>query len=160
ELSAEIIDLMREAWVLTSLEYGAGRLRSGYLLAALLNDRNLGPRARSASAELARLPAERLQKEVRALVTGSAEDADEVGVADRTLDLALLQAGAGVKGEFENRLKSVIAEVKASPRPIILFVDEAHTLIGAGGSAGQGDAANLLKPALARGELRTIAATT
>lgn len=81
-------------------------------------------------------------------------------VALRTLDLGLLQAGAGVKGEFENRLKSVIEEVKSSPKPIILFIDEAHTLIGAGGSAGQGDAANLLKPALARGELRTIAATT
>ncbi len=81
-------------------------------------------------------------------------------VAVRTLDLGLLQAGAGVKGEFENRLKSVIDEVKSSPKPIILFIDEAHTLIGAGGSAGQGDAANLLKPALARGELRTIAATT
>lgn len=78
----------------------------------------------------------------------------------RTLDLALLQAGAGMKGEFEQRLKSVIDEVKASPKPIILFIDEAHTLIGAGGQAGQNDAANLLKPALARGELRTVAATT
>ena len=82
------------------------------------------------------------------------------GVIVRCLDLGLLQAGASVKGEFENRLKSVIAEVKASPVPVILFVDEAHTLIGAGGKEGQGDAANLLKPALARGELRTIAATT
>src|SRR6266404_5030186 len=81
-------------------------------------------------------------------------------VAVRTLDLGLLQAGAGIKGEFENRLKSVIDEVKASPQPIILFIDEAHTMIGAGGQAGQNDAANLLKPALARGELRTIAATT
>lgn len=78
----------------------------------------------------------------------------------RTLDLALLQAGAGVKGEFENRLKGLIEEVKSSATPIILFIDEAHTMIGAGGQAGQGDAANLLKPALARGELRTIAATT
>lgn len=78
----------------------------------------------------------------------------------RTLDLALLQAGAGVKGEFENRLKGLIEEVKSSPIPIILFIDEAHTMIGAGGAAGQNDAANLLKPALARGELRTIAATT
>ena len=77
-----------------------------------------------------------------------------------SLDLGLLQAGAGVKGEFENRLKSLIEEVKRSPYPIILFIDEAHTLIGAGGQAGQGDAANLLKPALARGELRTVAATT
>ena len=82
------------------------------------------------------------------------------GVIVRTLDLGLLQAGASVKGEFENRLKSVISEVKASPEPIIMFIDEAHTLIGAGGKEGQGDAANLLKPALARGELRTIAATT
>ena len=78
----------------------------------------------------------------------------------RTLDLGLLQAGASMKGEFENRLRQVIDEVQASPKPIILFIDEAHTLIGAGGSAGQGDAANLLKPALARGTLRTIAATT
>jgi type VI secretion system protein VasG len=76
------------------------------------------------------------------------------------LDLALLQAGAGVKGEFENRLKGLINEVKSSPTPIILFIDEAHTMIGAGGQAGQNDAANLLKPALARGELRTVAATT
>src|SRR5512138_1201213 len=76
------------------------------------------------------------------------------------LDLGLLQAGASVRGEFENRLKMVIAEVKASPKPIVLFIDEAHTLIGAGGAAGGSDAANLLKPALARGELRTIAATT
>jgi len=81
-------------------------------------------------------------------------------VAVKTLDLGLLQAGAGIKGEFENRLKSVIDEVKSSPQPIILFIDEAHTMIGAGGQAGQNDAANLLKPALARGELRTIAATT
>ena len=78
----------------------------------------------------------------------------------RTLDLALLQAGAGIKGEFENRLKGLIEEVKSSPTPIILFIDEAHTMIGAGGQAGQNDAANLLKPALARGEMRTIAATT
>src|SRR5437016_188993 len=81
-------------------------------------------------------------------------------VSVRTLDLALLQAGAGIKGEFENRLKGLIEEVKSSPTPIILFIDEAHTMIGAGGAAGQSDAANILKPALARGELRTIAATT
>jgi type VI secretion system protein VasG len=91
--------------------------------------------------------------------------ADEVpqalkGVELLSLDMGLLQAGASVKGEFERRLKGVIDEVKASPRPIILFIDEAHTLIGAGGNAGGSDAANLLKPALARGELRTIAATT
>ncbi|HAG41066.1 MULTISPECIES: type VI secretion system ATPase TssH [unclassified Pseudoalteromonas] len=77
-----------------------------------------------------------------------------------SLDLALLQAGAGMKGEFENRLKSLINEVKNSVNPVILFIDEAHTMIGSGGAAGQNDAANLLKPALARGELRTIAATT
>src|SRR6478736_8763678 len=78
----------------------------------------------------------------------------------RSLDLGLLQAGASYKGEFENRLRQIIDEVGGSPKPSILFIDEAHTLIGAGGTAGQGDAANLLKPALARGTLRTIAATT
>jgi type VI secretion system protein VasG len=258
-LSSEIQDWMREAWTLTSLEYGAGRIRSGYLLAALLADRNLGNAARSTCPELAKIPAEQLQKDAPAIIAGSSEDAEEVseggavsapspdggpqpvrpgsktpaldqftlnlterakkgeidpvigrdfeirqvidiltrrrqnnpiltgeagvgktavvegfalrvvsgdvppplrGVMIRTLDLGLLQAGAGVKGEFENRLKNVISEVKSSPTPIILFIDEAHTMIGAGGSAGQGDAANLLKPALARGELRTIAATT
>ncbi|MGQ9695133.1 MAG: type VI secretion system ATPase TssH [Thermodesulfobacteriota bacterium] len=82
------------------------------------------------------------------------------GVSILGLDMGLLQAGAGVKGEFENRLKSVINEIKSSSQPIILFIDEAHTLIGAGGPTGGSDAANLLKPALARGELRTIAATT
>ncbi|UCV06335.1 type VI secretion system ATPase TssH [Dechloromonas denitrificans] len=83
-----------------------------------------------------------------------------IGVELHTLDMGLLQAGASVKGEFENRLKNVIDEVKKSPKPIILFIDEAHTMIGAGGQSGQNDAANLLKPALARGELRTVAATT
>ncbi|HKO90944.1 MAG TPA: type VI secretion system ATPase TssH, partial [Polyangiaceae bacterium] len=78
----------------------------------------------------------------------------------RTLDIGLLQAGASMKGEFEQRLRQVIDEVQASPKPIILFIDEVHTLVGAGGAAGTGDAANLLKPALARGTLRTIAATT
>ena len=82
------------------------------------------------------------------------------GVTLRVLDVGLLQAGASMKGEFENRLRQVIDEVQSSPKPIILFIDEAHTLIGAGGAAGTGDAANLLKPALARGTLRTIAATT
>ncbi|HZN23832.1 MAG TPA: type VI secretion system ATPase TssH [Burkholderiales bacterium] len=81
-------------------------------------------------------------------------------VSVRTLDVGLLQAGASMKGEFENRLRQVIEEVQTSPKPIILFIDEAHTLVGAGGAAGTGDAANLLKPALARGTLRTIAATT
>ncbi|MFT4256670.1 MAG: type VI secretion system ATPase TssH [Pseudoxanthomonas sp.] len=92
----------------------------------------------------------------------AASDVPEVlqGVELHVLDMGLLQAGASVKGEFENRLKNVIDEVKKSPRPIILFIDEAHTMIGAGGQAGQNDAANLLKPALARGELRTVAATT
>ncbi len=82
------------------------------------------------------------------------------GVKLHALDIGLMQAGASMKGEFEQRLRSVIDEVQASPTPIILFIDEAHTLIGAGGAAGTGDAANLLKPALARGTLRTIAATT
>ncbi|MGB0894598.1 MAG: type VI secretion system ATPase TssH [Parashewanella sp.] len=78
----------------------------------------------------------------------------------RSLDLSLLQAGASIKGEFENRLKDIINEIKAASTPIIMFIDEAHTLIGAGGTAGQNDAANILKPALARGEFRSIAATT
>ncbi|MDN5865604.1 MAG: type VI secretion system ATPase TssH, partial [Gammaproteobacteria bacterium] len=82
------------------------------------------------------------------------------GVVLRSLDIGLLQAGASMKGEFENRLRQVIEEVQASDRPIVLFIDEAHSLIGAGGAPGTGDAANLLKPALARGTLRTIAATT
>ncbi|RPE75869.1 type VI secretion system ATPase TssH [Vulcaniibacterium tengchongense] len=92
----------------------------------------------------------------------AAKDVPDVlqGVELHVLDMGLLQAGASVKGEFENRLKNVIDEVKKSPHPIVLFIDEAHTMIGAGGQAGQNDAANLLKPALARGELRTIAATT
>ena len=102
-----------------------------------------------------------------ALVEGLAMAIAEGNVPDQlkkvhvlSLDLGALQAGAGVKGEFENRLKGVIAEVKGSPIPIVMFIDEAHTIIGAGGPQGGGDAANLLKPALARGELRTIAATT
>jgi type VI secretion system protein VasG len=256
ELSPDILDLMREAWVLGSLEYGALRVRSGHLLLALLTDRTLFPRLQSVSPELARIDGDRLRKDLPALVAGSPEDEAEAaavaaagdgagrpaatgtsktpaldqytmnlterarkgeidpvigrdfeirqvidiltrrrqnnpiltgeagvgktavvegfalrvvagdvpgplkGVAVRTLDLGLLQAGAGVKGEFENRLKQVMAEVKGSAQPIILFIDEAHTVIGAGGQAGQNDAANLLKPALARGELRTIAATT
>jgi type VI secretion system protein VasG len=82
------------------------------------------------------------------------------GVTLRALDIGLMQAGASMKGEFEKRLRGVIDEVESSPKPVILFIDEAHTLIGAGGQAGTGDAANLLKPALARGRLRTIAATT
>ncbi|WP_447592150.1 type VI secretion system ATPase TssH [Aquipseudomonas campi] len=93
------------------------------------------------------------------IASGEVPDALK-GVELLCLDLGLLQAGASIKGEFERRLQGVIDEVKGSPKPIILFIDEAHTLIGAGGQAGSGDAANLLKPALARGELRTIAATT
>jgi type VI secretion system protein VasG len=254
ELSADIPDLVREAWVLASLEFAAPRVRSSHLLTALLTDRHLLGRVRESSPELAKINGEQLQKEAKELCKDTAEaEAEAATVAEapsapgqprpdsktpaldqftynlterarkgeidpvigrdfeirqvidiltrrrqnnpiltgeagvgktavvegfalriaagdvppslknvvlRTLDLGLLQAGAGVKGEFENRLKSVIAEVKASPQPIILFIDEAHTIIGAGGAAGQGDAANLLKPALARGELRTVAATT
>jgi type VI secretion system protein VasG len=93
------------------------------------------------------------------IASGDVPDALK-GVKLMSLDLGLLQAGAGVKGEFENRLKGVIDTVKSSPTPIVMFIDEAHTLIGAGGQAGQNDAANLLKPALARGELRCVAATT
>jgi type VI secretion system protein VasG len=254
-LSLRIDRLIREAWVVASIQFRASKVRSGVLLLALLDDEELGRLARDASKELAKVDAAVLKANLMKLVAGSGEDegpADmaapgdpgsaarsgavtqtpgldqftvnltdrakkgeldavigresevrqmvdilirrrqnnpiltgEAGVGKtavveglalriaqgdvppvlknvvlRTLDLALLQAGAGVKGEFENRLKQVIAEVKGSPVPVILFIDEAHTMIGAGGQAGQNDAANLLKPALARGELRTIAATT
>ncbi len=254
-LSPDIVAATREAWLFASVEHALSRLRSGHLLWALLADEYLARRAREASGQLLRIPAEALKRDFAALTAGSVEEASALpaaegapaaageggvlpsgtgalaqftidltaaaragkidpilgrdseipqvidiltrrrqnnpiltgeagvgktavaegfaqriaegdvpqalrGVTMRTLDLGLLQAGAGVRGEFENRLKSVIEEVKASPRPIILFIDEAHTMIGAGGPAGQSDAANLLKPALARGELRTIAATT
>jgi type VI secretion system protein VasG len=254
-LAPEVVDLLKQAWLLASIEQGAGRVRSGHLLAALLADDTLARHLRDAAPLLGGIGAERLLRDFAAATEGSSEtttpaatpadaatpagspaagpagdgalaqytidlteraragkidpvlgrDSEirqaidiltrrrqnnpiftgEAGVgktavveglalriaqgdvppalanvALRSLDLGLLQAGAGIKGEFENRLKSVIEEVKASPRPIILFIDEAHTLIGAGGAQGQNDAANLLKPALARGELRTIAATT
>ncbi|MDW8371809.1 MAG: type VI secretion system ATPase TssH, partial [Geminicoccaceae bacterium] len=254
-VSPDLIELMKQAWLIASLERGASRIRSGHLLLALLSDEALARIAREASAQFARIPAEALKRDFDAITRDSSEAAaapalaeaaapgqpgapgrpastaaldqftvdltaaakagkidpilgrdqeirqvidiltrrrqnnpiltGEAGVGKtavvegfalriaqgdvpdalkdvsvRALDLGLLQAGAGVKGEFENRLKSVIDEVKASPRPIIVFIDEAHTLIGAGGAAGQNDAANLLKPALARGEMRTIAATT
>jgi type VI secretion system protein VasG len=255
-LSPDIVDMVKEAWLLASVEQGASRVRSGHLLWALLADDALALRAHEASGQLARIPPDILKRDYVALCSNTAEATQatsqavgseaagtsagevrpggsaaldqfttdltaqaragkidpilgrdfeirqmidiltrrrqnnpiltgEAGVGKtavveglalriaagdvppalrevtlRTLDLGLLQAGAGVKGEFENRLKSVIEETKASPKPIILFIDEAHTLIGAGGQAGQNDAANLLKPALARGELRTIAATT
>jgi type VI secretion system protein VasG len=249
-----IEDGIREAWILSTLEYNTFLIRSGFLLTAILTDRNLSQKVTGNVPELGKIPADRLIKEVREIIAGSVEDDFEaaapqpgpggeapVGIGSKTpsldqfthnltakakkgeidpvigrdfeirqiidiltrrrqnnpiltgeagvgktavvegfalrinagdvpgplknavvhvLDLGLLQAGAGVKGEFEQRLKGVLGEVKASPHPIILFIDEAHTMIGAGGSAGQGDAANLLKPALARGELRTIAATT
>ncbi|WIM12892.1 type VI secretion system ATPase TssH [Enhydrobacter sp.] len=255
-LSPDIVDIVKEAWLLASVEQGASRVRSGHLLWALLADEMLARRARESSAHLARIPPDALKADYLALCANTAEAAQatsqavgseaaatgggearpggsaaldqftidltaqarggkidpivgrdfeirqmvdiltrrrqnnpiltgEAGVGKtavveglalriaegdvppalrdvtlRTLDLGLLQAGAGVKGEFENRLKSVIEETRASAKPIVLFIDEAHTLIGAGGAAGQNDAANLLKPALARGELRTIAATT
>jgi type VI secretion system protein VasG len=251
-LSPKILDLVREAWLLASIEYHAPAVRTGHLLLAMLSQPDLALQVLASAPPLGKLSAETLQRELRDVTSGTAEDkaavaataaagvpaeeapaggtaleqftidltararegkvdpvlgrdfeirqlidilmrrrqnnpilTGEAGVGKtavvegfalriaagdvpeplqnvclRTLDLGLLQAGAGVKGEFENRLKSVIQEVKASPQPIILFIDEAHTLIGAGGAAGQSDAANLLKPALARGELRTIAATT
>jgi type VI secretion system protein VasG len=254
-LATTIDDLLREAWLVASIQFQSPTIRSGHLLLALLADPKLGRLAREASGELRKVSTESLWKDLTPLIAGSPEGAaagpstttataaasggsagpsrtpaldqytinlterarkgeidpvvgrdaevrqmvdilirrrqnnpiltGEAGVGKtavvegfalrvaqgdvppvlqdvvlRTLDLGLLQAGAGVKGEFENRLKQVIAEVKASPVPVILFIDEAHTMIGAGGQAGQGDAANLLKPALARGELRTIAATT
>ncbi len=259
ELTPAIEDLVREAWVLCSINYGIARVRSGAILLAALSDARLRRRLVDISNVLEDVNVEALAKdfakivepspetrEVLSLATGAQRETAAPGspqagaggqtpaldqftvdltaqaksgkidpvlgrdaeirqvidilmrrrqnnpiltgepgvgktavvegfalrvasgdvpeplrnVAVRRLDLGLLQAGAGVKGEFENRLKGVIEEVRASAQPIILFIDEAHTMIGAGGAAGQNDAANLLKPALARGELRTIAATT
>jgi type VI secretion system protein VasG len=252
-LSPSLVKMLTDAWTLGSVEFGAGGVRTGHTLLALVADPELARMTGEISDELKKIQAEDLRKEFEAMVGGSSEEAGasgapaggeasagpagggktpnldqytvnlterakngeidpvlgrdfeirqivdvltrrrqnnpilvgEAGVGKtavvegfatriaegdvppvlrnvtlRTLDLALLQAGAGMKGEFENRLKGLIDEVKSSPTPIILFIDEAHTMIGAGGQAGQGDAANLLKPALARGELRTIAATT
>ncbi len=259
-LAPNIVKLIREAWLLASLEDGASMVRSGHLLLALLTGDELSTVARGMSTHFARLPVETLRTTMSQIASGSEEAraaaeavsapggggggaaaaggapsargqealnkytidltaqakagkidpifgrdpeirqivdiltrrrqnnpilTGEAGVGKTavaegfalriaqgdvpdalknvrvlSLDLGLLQAGAGIKGEFENRLKSVIDEVKSSVIPIIVFIDEAHTLIGAGGAEGQNDAANLLKPALARGEMRTIAATT
>ncbi len=253
-LSPSIDQLLRDTWLVASVQLGAAKARSGAILLALLGHDKLGRQAIEAAAELSKIGVASLGASFKSIVAGSAEDdastppaaagtaaapppgaasrtpgldqftvnltarakagkidpvigrdaevrqmvdilirrrqnnpilTGEAGVGKtavvegfarrialgdvpavlkdvelRTLDMGLLQAGAGVKGEFENRLKQVIDEVKASPVPVILFIDEAHTMIGAGGQAGQDDAANLLKPALARGDLRTIAATT
>jgi type VI secretion system protein VasG len=253
--SPTLLDMIREGWVIGSLEFDAAEVRSGFTILALVTHEDLARIAREIGKELDKIEPEKLRKEFDKIVESSRERTEygapagggaasgapragaggktanldqftvdltanaragkidpvlgrdfeirqivdiltrrrqnnpiltgEAGVGKtavvegfalrvvagdvppvlrnvtvRTLDLALLQAGAGIKGEFENRLKGLIEEVKNSPTPIILFIDEAHTMIGAGGQAGQNDAANLLKPALARGELRTIAATT
>jgi type VI secretion system protein VasG len=255
--SPSLLRMLREAWTIGSLEFGAGQVRSGAAILALVSDEELSRLVLDVSKEFRKIEAEALRKVLPAILADSREytaDADEApasgpgaaapgatkaggktqnldqytvnltenarkgkidtvlgrdfeirqmvdiltrrrqnnpiltgeagvgktavvegfaqrlvdgdvpeslrNVTVRTLDLALLQAGAGIKGEFENRLKGLVEEVKSSPTPIILFIDEAHTMIGAGGAAGQNDAANILKPALARGELRTIAATT
>jgi type VI secretion system protein VasG len=252
--SPDFFELMTQAWVIASIEFGSSQIRTGFTVLSLFSSDRLSRIVRETSREFQKLSPEDLKKNFRQIVRTSREeepatalqdgDAPQAGtpttggktphldqytvnltenarngkidpvlgrdfeirqvvdiltrrrqnnpimvgeagvgktavvegfalrisqgdvppilknVTVRTLDLALLQAGAGVKGEFENRLKSLINEVKSSPAPIILFIDEAHTMIGAGGQAGQNDAANLLKPALARGELRTIAATT
>jgi type VI secretion system protein VasG len=254
-LSPDIVEWLKQAWLLASLEAGAARIRSAHLLAALLADEALGRTLRDSAPSLVQgVKAEAIRSNLAALTEGSDEAAQAEALASApagsvpsgeaprgggpldqfctdltaqakrgkidpilgrdteirqvidiltrrrqnnpiltgepgvgktavaeglalriaagdvpealakvklmSLDLGLLQAGAGVKGEFENRLKGVIDAVKASPTPIVMFIDEAHTLIGAGGAAGQNDAANLLKPALARGELRCLAATT
>ncbi|MCC9602664.1 type VI secretion system ATPase TssH [Stieleria sp. JC731] len=259
-LSPNVVDLVREAWLIASVDHGSAKVRSGHVLIALLTSSALRPVARDASDEFDAINGDSLAQDFSNILSESEETDVPMGVGStaaksaaagkgkdgktgptktpaldqftidlteraesghidpvlgrdpeirqlidiltrrrqnnpiltgeagvgktavvegfalrvaagdvpeairniriHTLDLGLLQAGAGMKGEFENRLRGVIDEVKGSPVPIILFIDEAHTLIGAGGQAGQGDAANLLKPALARGELRTIAATT
>jgi type VI secretion system protein VasG len=251
--SPSLVEMIREAWVIASLEFEAGEIRSGFTILAMLSHDDTARIVREIGKELQKIEAPTLRKDFENIVASSHEHTQaaappsasgaaparagggktpnldqftvdltanaragkidpvlgrdfeirqivdiltrrrqnnpiltgEAGVgktavvegfalrvangdvppvlrnvAIRSLDLALLQAGAGIKGEFENRLKGLIEEVKNSPSPIILFIDEAHTMIGAGGQAGQNDAANLLKPALARGELRTIAATT
>jgi type VI secretion system protein VasG len=257
-LAPTIVKLVKEAWLIASLEGESGSIRSGHLLLALLGDEEFN--VREMSSHFAKIPLETLRTTMTQIAIGSEEGkaaasaptfgggaasdspaqggsaparrqeslnkfcidltqqardgkidpifgrdpeirqivdiltrrrqnnpilTGEAGVGKTavvegfalrivegdvpdalknvrllSLDLGLLQAGAGIKGEFENRLKSVIDEVKSSATPIIMFIDEAHTLIGAGGAEGQNDAANLLKPALARGEMRTIAATT
>ncbi|MFL5581384.1 MAG: type VI secretion system ATPase TssH, partial [Gemmatimonadaceae bacterium] len=253
-LSPSLVQALREAWAVGSVDYGATQVRTGHVIVALKTAPELSRLVDGLGSEWDKIEAEALRKEFADVVAESSEEAqahaaaaaaapggvaprpggktpnldqftvdltqraregriDEVlgrdfeirqavdvltrrrqnnpilvgeagvgktaiveglalrvarddvppalrGVTIRTLDLALLQAGAGVKGEFENRLKGLIEEVKSSATPILLFIDEAHTMIGAGGQAGQNDAANLLKPALARGELRTLAATT
>src|SRR5713226_1108877 len=252
-LSPSVLEMLKSAWTIGSIDFNAANVRTGFTVLALVSEPELARIVREVSREFQKIEAESLRKDLAAIVAESHEEthgiaAEETGTQEtarrmgrktpnldqytynltenarrgkidavlgrdheirqiidiltrrrqnnpiltgeagvgktavvegfalrvvkgdvppslknvtiRSLDLALLQAGAGIKGEFENRLKGLIEEVKSSPAPIILFIDEAHTLIGAGGQAGQGDAANLLKPALARGELRTIAATT
>lgn len=242
-LSPRLVDLLRQCWMDTSIEFGEPQMRGATLLFSLLNDPAMAALTTRYAKELDLLDPQRLLSDWESLranldasagqqpatrarkeeclsqftidLTAQARDGrldpvlgrdDEIRqmidiltrrrqnnpiltgeagvgktavveglaqcIADGnvpeslkkarllTLDLALLQAGAGVKGEFENRLKGVIEEVRNSVDPVLLFIDEAHNMVGAGGQAGQNDAANLLKPALARGELRTIAATT
>ena len=252
-ISPSVLKMLKEAWIVGSLDYGSDTVRTGYCVLALASVEELARIVNDVSKEFRKINADALRKDFATIVAGSEEETEQApaaaagapegqkktggktpnldqytvnltenarkgkidpvlgrdfeirqvvdiltrrrqnnpilvgeagvgktavvegfalriaagdvpeplkNVALHTLDLALLQAGAGVKGEFENRLKSLINEVKSSPTPIILFIDEAHTMIGAGGAEGQGDAANLLKPALARGELRTVAATT
>ena len=252
--SPSLVKMFSDAWTIGSLEFGAGQVRTGFTILAIVSSDELARMIRETTSEFQKINSDAFRKDFWTVVAGSPEDGltasalteatkatghalssgktpnldqftidltasastgkidpvlgrdqeirqiidiltrrrqnnpiltGEAGVGKtavvegfalrvakgdvppplrnvsiRSLDLALLQAGAGIKGEFENRLKGLIEEVKASPTPIILFIDEAHTMIGAGGQAGQGDAANLLKPALARGELRTVAATT
>jgi type VI secretion system protein VasG len=253
-LGDALIETLLDAWTIGSLDFQAGRIRSGFVVLAILSNPARDRRMKMASPLWIRVKAERLAAEFGKIVAGSAETEAPVlapsgvtaekgaaapgagggflarftidlteqarigkvdpvlgrdneirqlvdilmrrrqnnpiltgepgvgktavvegfalrvaagdvpeplrGVSIHSFDLTLLQAGAGVQGEFESRLKGLIEEVKSSAKPIILFIDEAHTMIGAGGREGQGDAANILKPALARGELRTIAATT
>src|SRR3954469_5605871 len=257
DFSEHVDRAIERGWIVASLVFGAGRIRTGHLVLGLLDETEPKRRLVAISDQFRKLDAERLGRDLQQIVDGSPEGTDgtqplaetgsgaagelppapmgkaealqrytqdlteqaragkidpvlgrdeeirqladillrrrqnnpilvgEAGVGKtavvegfavrlvqgdvppplkdvslRALDVGLLQAGASMKGEFEERLKSVISEIQASPTPTILFIDEAHTLIGAGGAAGTGDAANLLKPALARGTLRTIAATT
>src|SRR5438093_99145 len=150
---------VKEGWMYATLLFGESQVRSGYLLVGLLKNDRLRNVLTRISGEFEKVKVETLTEDFARIANGDVPPSLK-DVQLWVLDIGLLQAGASMKGEFENRLRSVIDEVQASAKPIILFIDEAHTLIGAGGAAGTGDAANLLKPALARGTHRTSDATT
>src|SRR5260370_669122 len=157
DLSSHVEDAVERGWVFGTLMFGDSQVRTGHLVVGMMKTSTLRNALLAGGAGVGKTAV--VEGFALRIAAGDVPPSlREVSL--RTLDVGLLQAGASMKGEFENRLRQVIDEVQASPKPVILFIDEAHTLIGAGGAAGTGDAANLLKPALARGTLRTVAATT